>query len=155
MSKPGYEEKRKICAQICVRYDTKSTRCELSRAENHGGPDGSFRVRVNRRWLDTAEGERRYFDAEALGALVASLLSDRGVEPQPVPVIPCPSRVSVVVWKNGLPQYIGTWTNTEPIQDVTGQWVVNVSLKGKRVFVPVADVRVHDKSKAALQTQGE
>ena len=145
MSKPDYEEKRKICAQICVRFDTKNTRCELSRAENHGGPDGSFRVRVNRRWLDTAESARRYFDASAIGALVATLLTDQGAEPQPAPVIPCPSRVSVVTWKKGLPQYIGTWTNSEPIQDVTGQWVVNVSLGGKRVFVPVADVRVHER----------
>ena len=39
--------------------------------------------------------------------------------------------------------YEGTWTNTEPILDYTGRWVVNVSLGGKRVFVPVEEVTVH------------
>ena len=39
--------------------------------------------------------------------------------------------------------YEGTWTNTAPILDYTGHWMVNVSLGGKRVFVPVEEVVVH------------
>lgn len=62
------------------------------------------------------------------------------LELSPAPNIPCPSRVSVLR-ADGL--YEGTWTNTEPILDYAGRWMVNVSLGGKRVFVPVEDVKVH------------
>lgn len=56
------------------------------------------------------------------------------------PDIPCNSRVSV---RRADGFYEGTWTNSEPILDYTGRWVVNVSLGGKREFVSVEDVTVH------------
>ena len=60
--------------------------------------------------------------------------------PAPAPSIPCPSRVSV---RRADGFYEGAWTNTEPILDYSGRWVVNVSLGGRRVFIPVEDIVVH------------
>ena len=62
------------------------------------------------------------------------------LELAPAPDIPINSRVSVRR-ADGL--YEGTWTNTEPILDYAGRWMVNVSLFGKREFVPVEDIVVH------------
>lgn len=39
--------------------------------------------------------------------------------------------------------YEGTWTNTAPILDYAGRWMVNVSMEGQRVFVPVKNIIVH------------
>ena len=64
-------------------------------------------------------------------------------EPAPVPDIPCLSRVTVRHWRDDMPYYEGSWTNTPPILDHAGRWVVNVSLGGKRIFVPVEDIIVH------------
>lgn len=74
-------------------------------------------------------------------ARLAAELALCGLEtPAPAPDIPGNSRVSV---RRADGFYEGTWTNTEPILDYTGRWVVNVSLGGKRVFVPVEEVTVH------------
>ena len=56
------------------------------------------------------------------------------------PDIPINSRVSVRR-ADGL--YEGTWTNTAPILDYAGRWMVNVSMEGQRVFVPVENIIVH------------
>lgn len=135
-------DKRKFCGSISVRIDTHRVKLELSPAPLYGGPEGFFRVRAARRWVDTAEGTPRFFDREAMAALVVDAALGTLPEPAPVPVIPCPSRVSVRVWKDDMPCFEGTWTNTPPIRTYDGRWVVNVSLGGKRVFVPVEDVIV-------------
>lgn len=136
------KDNRKFCASISVRNGEERTKLELCPAPLHGGPEGFYRVRLARRWLDTEGGAPRFFDRDGLARLIAEL-AVRGLEtPAPAPNIPCPSRVSVRYWKNGVPCYYGTWTNTEPILDYAGHWVVSVSLDGKRVFVPVEDVFV-------------
>lgn len=137
-------DKRKFCATICVKSDTKSTRLELAPAPDYGGPQGSFRVRIARKWVDDPEGGPRFFDRVALAMFLAAEVTGELEPPAPAPVIPYPSRVSVKLWSRSGMRYIGSWTNTEPIQDATGQWVVNVSIGSKRAFVPVSDVIVHE-----------
>lgn len=97
-------------------------------------------MRLARRWLDTEDGAARFFDRDGIACLAAELALCGLEPPAPAPGIPCNSRVSVLR-ADGL--YEGTWTNTEPILDYAGRWMVNVSLGGKRVFVPVEDVTVH------------
>lgn len=134
------KDNRKFCASISVRNGEERAKLELSPAPLHDGPEGFYRVRLARRWLDTEDGAPRFFDRNGLALLVAELAVCGLETPATAPDIPCNSRVSVRR-TDGL--YEGTWTNTEPILDYTGRWVVNVSLGGRRVFVPVEDVIVH------------
>lgn len=135
-------DKRQFCGSFSVKVDTKRVAFELSPAALYGGPDGLFRVRVARRWVDTADGKPRFLDRAGLAALVVDAALGVLPEPAPAPDIPFPSRVSVRLWRGDVPYYQGTWTNTPPILDHAGRWVVNVSLDGQRVFVPVEDVFV-------------
>ena len=138
------KDKRTFCASFSVKHGEKRVLFELSPASLYGGPDGFFRVRVARRWLDTAEGSPCFFDRDALALLIADSALGAMPERSPAPSVPCPSRVTVRVWEDDAPAYIGTWTNTEPIMDHAGRWMVNVSLNGKRVFGPVEDIIVHE-----------
>lgn len=135
-------DKREFCGSFSVKVDTKRVAFELSPAPLYGGPDGFFRVRVARRWVTTAEGKPRFLDRAGVAALVVDAALGVLPEPAPAPDIPFPSRVSVRLWRGDMPYYEGTWTNTPPILDHAGRWVINVSLEGKRVFVPVEDVFV-------------
>lgn len=135
-------DKREFCGSFSVKVDTKRVAFELSPAPLYGGPDGFFRVRVARRWVDTADGKPRFLDRAGLAALVVDAALGVLPEPAPAPDIPFPSRVSVRLWRGDMPYYEGTWTNTPPILDHAGRWVVNVSLGGQRVFVPVEDIFV-------------
>ena len=136
------KDNRKFCASISVRNREERAKLELSPASLHGGPEGFYRVRLARRWLDTEDGAPRFFDRDGIARLAVELALC-GLEtpaPSPSPAIPCNSRVSV---RRADGFYEGSWTNSEPILDYTGRWMVNVSLGGRRVFVPVEDVTVH------------
>lgn len=134
------KDNRSFCASISVRNGASRMKLELSPASLYGGPEDRYRVRLNRRWLDTEDGAPRFFDRDGLASLAAELALCGLEAPAPAPSIPCNSRVSV---RRADGFFEGTWTNSEPILDYTGRWVVNVSLGGKRVFVPVEDVTVH------------
>lgn len=137
-------DKREFCGSFSVKVDTKRVAFELSPAPLYDGPEDFFRVRVARRWVDTADGKSRFFDRAGLAALVVDAALGVLPEPTPAPDIPCPSRVTVRLWRNDLPYYVGTWTNTLPILNHAGRWMVNVSLGRKRVFVPVEDIITHE-----------
>ena len=134
------KDNRKFCASISVRNGEERAKLELSPASQHGGPEGFYRVRVERRWLNMEDGRPRWFDRDGLARLAAELALCGLETPAPAPDIPCNSRVSVRR-ADGL--YEGTWTNTAPILDYRGRWMICVSLNGQRVFVPVEDVVVH------------
>ena len=134
------KDNRKFCASIYVRNGEQRVKLELAPAPLYGGPEGFYRVRLSRRCLDAEDGAPRFFDRNGL-ALLATELAVCGLEaPPPAPDIPCNSRVSV---RRADGFYEGTWTNTEPILDYRGRWMICVSLNGQRVFVPVEDVVVH------------
>ena len=134
------QDNRKFTGSMSVRIDTRRVKLELSPAPLHGGPEGMYRVRVDRRWLDAEDGQSRFLDRIGIANLAARIALCDLETPAPAPDMPCPSRVSVRVWKDDMPYFEGTWTNTPPIRAYDGRWVVNVSLGGKRVFVPVEDV---------------
>lgn len=137
-------DKRKFLASFSVRIGTKRVRFQLSAAEEHGGPEGAYRVSVDRCWLDAPDGSHRYFFREALAELIAEVALDGLAATPPAPDVPVSSRVTVRQWRDDLPKYWGSRTNSDPILDASGRWVVNVSdMKGQRIFVPVDDVTVH------------
>ena len=122
------KDKRRFTGSVSIRAGETRFKAELSPAPLYGGPEGCYRIRLARRWLDGI-------------ARLAAELALCGLEtPPPAPDIPCNSRVSV---RRADGFYEGTWTNTEPILDYRGRWMICVSLNGQRVFVPVEDVVVH------------
>ena len=115
---------------------------ELSPAPLHGGPEGCYRVRLARRWLDTDDGRPRFFDQDGLARLAAQYAFCNLEPPAPAPDIPYPSRVTGRREVDGWPHYYGTWTRTPPVLGYEGVWLVGVSLDGKVQFVPVDDVTI-------------
>ena len=61
------KDNRKFCASIYVRNGEQRVKLELSPASQHGGPEGFYRVRVERRWLNTEDGRPRWFDRDFKG----------------------------------------------------------------------------------------
>lgn len=67
-------DNRKLLASFSVKVGTKRSRIELSPAELHGGPTGCWRVRIDRRWHDSPEGQTLCLDKERIAALVVDLV---------------------------------------------------------------------------------
>lgn len=67
------KDNRKFCASISVRNGEERAKLELSPAPLHGGPEGFYRVRLARRWLDTEDGAPRFFDRDGLAVWRRSL----------------------------------------------------------------------------------
>ena len=137
------QDKRKFTGSISVRIDTVRCKLELSPAPLHGGPEGFYRVRLGRRWLDTTDHTPRFFDRNGLARLAAETALSTLEVPLPAPDIPYPARVTVRLWRDDMPHYIGTYTKTPPILSYEGIWVVAiVDQNGKTIFVPCSDVTV-------------
>lgn len=136
-------DNRKFCGSISVRVGTERVKIELSPAPLHGGPEGFYRVRVARRWLDH-DAAPRFLDREGIARIAAETALCGLEAPGPAPDIPANARVSVWAWIDDMPQCYGTWTKTPPILAYTGEWVVAViDMNGKTAFVPCRDVTVH------------
>ena len=101
------KDNRKFCASIYVRNGEQRVKLELSPASQHGGPEGFYRVRVERRWLNTEDGRPRWFDRDGLARLAAELAVCGLDIPAPVPAVPYPSRVSVRRVEDGFSCYYG------------------------------------------------
>lgn len=130
---------RTFCASFSVRIDTRRVRFELAPAPEYGGPEGTFRVRVDRRWHDSPDGEPWFFDRAQLAGLVAGATLGVLPEPAPMPEIPVRSRVTVRQVRDGEPCHEGGWTVSPPVLAASGRWVVAVNLADGTAFVPVDD----------------
>jgi hypothetical protein len=129
-------DKRVFEAGISVRVGTRRHRFELARAEDYGGPEGFYRVRLGRRWV------AGFFDRERLARLIAATALGALPCVPDKPNIPCNTRVTVK-HVDDEPVYAGAWTGSEPILDHKCRWVVLVYVEGRRVFVPVDELVVH------------
>ena len=137
------KDKREFCGVIRVRIDTRSRKLELAPAEDWGGPDGLFRVRIGRRWLNTPEGKPLFFDRVRPADLIAGEMfgEQAAVLPGAPPDLPSRSRVTVKFWKDGLPHYEGTYTWTPPFRGFDGRFYVFVTtFEAGTIMVPVEDV---------------
>ena len=126
-----------FCGSIGVRFDTKRIKVELSPAENHGGPAGRYRVRVDRRWYDRADGRHLYLSPADVAALAAELAAGGQIAQVSAPDLPVKTRVRV---PRGIPGASPVWvgyTATEPILAADGRWFVAVSMYGGVEMHPV------------------
>jgi hypothetical protein len=115
---------------------------ELSPAELYGGEAGLYRVRIDRRWIDTPEGKPCFFDRARLADLiVARAFGEAAPLPAAAPNLPRNSRVTVAFEHDGTPRSEGVFTATPPWRGVDGRWYVFVmTFAAGFIAVPVDNV---------------
>lgn len=133
-------DKRKFIATFSVRIDTRRTRIEVSEGQIHGGPEGSFRVRIDRRWHDGPDGSPIFLDRGRLVDLVVGLALGNMPEPAQDPRIPRGTRVSVRFEKGGVNRVEGGFTAAPAVLAHDGRWVVPVTMYGGTRYIPVQDI---------------
>ena len=121
---------KNFCGSIGVRFGTNRAKIELSPAENHGGPAGRFRVRLDRRWYDL-EDRKLFLCADEVAALAAEFAAGGEITPVTVPDLPVKTRVKV---PRGVPGASPVWT---PIRAADGLWYVAVMVYGGVELHPV------------------
>ena len=121
---------KKFCGSIGVRFGTSRAKIELSPAENHGGPAGRFRVRVNRRWYDRADGGHLYLSPGDAVALAAEFAAGGKIAPVAVPDLPVKARVKVPRGIPGASPYWSSYVASAPIRSDDGRWWVAVVVYG-------------------------
>ena len=113
-----------FCGSIGVRFGTNRAKIELSPAENHGGPAGRFRVRLDRRWYDL--DDRKLFLCPGEVAALAAEFAAGGEIRVKVP--------------RGVPGASPVWTGyvaSAPIRAADGLWYVAVMVYGGVELHPV------------------
>lgn len=133
-------DKRKFIASFSVRIDTRRARFELSPGPLHGGPEGSFRVRIDRRWHDGPDGGPIFLDRARLVDLVVGMALGDMPEPAQDPCIPRGTRVSVRFEKGGVNRVEGGFTVAPAVLAHDGRWVVPVTMYGGTRYIPVEDI---------------
>lgn len=133
-------DKRRFTASCLLKLDAQALRVQLSPAVIYGGPEGAYRVRVNRVWRNGHDGSPLFFDRAGLATLLADLLNAGSVQAAICPDIPADARVAVTAWETAEP--LNGWTYSTPIRADDGIWYVLVSAGGRRFFAKSDDVRV-------------
>jgi len=133
-------DKRKFIASFSVRIDTRRTRIEVAEGQIHGGPEGTFRVRIDRRWHDGPDGSPIFLDRSRLVDLVVGLALGDMPEPAKDPRIHRGTRVSVRFEKDGVNRVEGGFTAAPAILAHDGRWVVPVTMYGGTRYIPVEDI---------------
>ncbi len=147
MSQQPTQDNRIFSGSVSIRLGKERTKIDLSPAEEHGGDDGYYRVRIGRRWHDGPDGEMLFLDRSGLADLIAGIAFEEAAEiPAAPPDLPMRSRVSVTIWKGGQPYRESTMTYTPPIRGFDGQFYVGVlTYELGFVFVPVKQVEKVDR----------
>ena len=133
-------DNRKFIASFGVRIDTRRARFEVSPGPLHGGPEGTFRVWIDRRWHDGPDGQPLFLDRTRLaGLVVESALGDLP-DPAQDPCIPSGTRVSVRFERSGANRVEGGFTAAPAILAHDGRWVVPVVVYGGTRYIPADDI---------------
>lgn len=135
-------DKRKITASCLLKLDGQALRVQLSPAVIYGGPEGAYRARVNRVWLNGHDGSPLFVDRAGLAELLAGLLQAGAAQAATCPDIPADARVAVTAWHHEEPKTLSGWTYSTPIRADDGIWYVLVSAGGRRFFARCDDVRL-------------
>lgn len=133
-------DKRRITASCLLKLDGQALRVQLSPAVIYGGPEGAYRVRVNRVWRNGHDGNPLFFDRAGLAALLAELLNAGSVQAATCPEIPADARVAVKARETF--ETLNGWTYSTPLRADDGIWYVLVSAGGRRFFARCDDVRL-------------
>ena len=124
-----------FCGSIGVRFGTNRMKIELSPAENHGGPAGRFRVRLDRRWYDL-EDRKLFLCPGEVAALAAEFAAGGEIMPVTVPDLPRKTRVKVPRRARRVSSLDGLRRQrARPGHD--GRWYVAVMLYGGVELHPV------------------
>lgn len=118
-----------FCGSIGVRFGTSRAKIELSPAENHGGPAGRFRVRLDRRWYDL-EDRKLFLCADEVAALAAEFATGGEIAPVAMPDLPVKARVKVPRGIPGASPYWSGYVASAPIRADDGRWWVAVIVYG-------------------------
>lgn len=140
-------DKREFLGSFSVRIGTDRIRFEIADATLFGGPAGTFRVRIDRRWHDGDEGRHLYLDRQGLSALVVIAAMGSMPEPAEAPIIPRNARVSARIREDGNVRTTGGTVVAPPILAHDGRWVVPVMMYGGTRYVPVSDLTIHGGSR--------
>ena len=136
-------DKRKITASCLLKIHGRAVRVQLSPAAIYGGPEGAYRVRVNRIWRNGHDGNPLFVDRAALSALLADALYGVPLLDAPAPDLPRDARICVNIRRGeDVYEIAEGWTYSTPIRADDGQWYVLVSAQGRRFFANCADVRL-------------
>ena len=131
---------KKFCGSISVRFCTIRMKIELSPAENHGGPAGRFRVRLDRRWYDL-ENRKLFLCPGEVAALAAEFAAGGEIAPVAMPDLPVKARVKVPRGIPGASPYWSGYVASAPIRAADGRWWVAVVVYGG-VEIHAADTLV-------------
>lgn len=131
---------KQFCGSSGVRFGTNRMKLELSPAENHGGPAGRFRVRLDRRWYDL-EDRKLFLCADEVAALAAECATGGEIAPVAMPDLPVKARVKVPRGIPGASPYWSGYVASAPIRAADGRWWVAVVVYGG-VEIHAADTLV-------------
>lgn len=144
-------EQRKKSAQVCVKNGANGNgTVEIFPASEWGGPDGLYRLRYRRRWIDGTHGDMRFYTAHEVGALVASLLFDANFcaenSANEVPKnMTYKTRVSVPNGRDATSRDVTTIATEQPLRGADGHWYVGAHIIGRGVvMVPCDDVIIKE-----------
>lgn len=138
-------EHRKKCASVCVKNGAKNGTLEFFPAEEWGGPQGQYRLRSGRKWLDGTHGGKRYVPVGEVAMMLAYLIF--GVDLREMAPPPRPDHLSrnlrVAVRTGGTdehPLYTVTFIHSEaPVLGADGHWYVAVYLYGRGIVLVPAE----------------
>lgn len=144
MERPVKHDKRRFLASCLLRLGGDAVRVQLSPAEIYDGPEGAWRVRVNRRWHDGVDGKPLFLDRAGLADFLAALLAAGTVEPPLCPALCADMRVMLRRPDAGefeADEFVQGWIFSAPILAHDGRWYVAVSGGGLRWYARCEDVR--------------
>ena len=143
-------DKHEFCGSISVRIGTSRHKLDLSPAEHYGGPQGLFRARFKRRWVNGQDGMPLFFDEIGLGEFIAAQMFGNEIPllPAKAPDVPRNSRVTVKFWQSGMPRTEGAFTLTPPHQGYDGKYYVWVmTYSAGLICVSTNDITLHKSHK--------
>ncbi|HCG05548.1 MAG TPA: hypothetical protein DEV75_11895 [Desulfovibrio sp.] len=143
-------EHRKKCASVCVKNGAiGSGTVEFFPAAQWGGPQGLYRLRMGRKWLDAPHGLHgtgRFLTVAEIAALLAYHIFGvdlRHAAPPPPPDH-LPRKRLVAVRTGGTDEYplhdVTRIASEAPVLGADGRWYVAVHLYGRgTVLVPAEE----------------
>lgn len=140
-------EYRKKCAAVCVKNGAiGSGTVEFFPAVEWGGPQGLYRLRMGRKWLEGTHGTMRFLTVQEVAALLAYQVFGvdlREAAPAPRPDH-LPRKCPVSVRTGGTDEHplhdVTRISSEAPVLGADGRWYVAVHLYGRgTVLVPAEE----------------
>lgn len=138
-------EHRKKVASLCVKNSANTGRTlEFFPASEWEGPEGFYRIRVGRKWMDGTHGAKRFFSTDEIAAVVAQHLFGGDLDtaartPDRPEALGRGVRVSAPTGGEESPHEVTHVVTEAPMQGRDGRWYVGVHLYGRGVVMVPAE----------------